>query len=106
MVAGGHVSGFLEISPDSRRVAYLADQDRNGVLELYSVPIAGPATSGIKLNAPFTGDGSINFNFSDPCCHFTPDWRSALYLAFQSDDRVVELYMASYHLLHLPLLIK
>ncbi|NOT31695.1 MAG: hypothetical protein HOP15_14705 [Planctomycetes bacterium] len=52
LVTGGNVVGLPipEVSPDSVRVVYRADQDTNDVIELYSVPIGGgPA---IKLNSP------------------------------------------------------
>lgn len=40
----------VQLSPDGSRALYLADQDQAGVVELYSVPLAGgPAT---KLNSP------------------------------------------------------
>jgi hypothetical protein len=38
------------LSPDGSRVAYVADQATAGVYELYSVPVAGPATSYVKLS--------------------------------------------------------
>ena len=60
LAAGGDVGLFLstdvpflpgfEVGPDSLRVVYLADQDTDGLRELYSVPLhGGPAT---KLNHP------------------------------------------------------
>ncbi len=48
MVSGGNVSGSFRSSPDNSRVAYKADQDTDGVLELYSVPIGGGTPT--KLN--------------------------------------------------------
>ncbi|MGI0025647.1 MAG: FIMAH domain-containing protein, partial [Nitrososphaera sp.] len=40
LVSGGDVFGF-QISPDSSRVAYVADQDTDEVSELFSVLLAG-----------------------------------------------------------------
>lgn len=48
LVAGGDVSGF-QLSPDGRYAVYGADQDADGVDELYSVALAAPGV-GVKLN--------------------------------------------------------
>jgi len=56
-VSGGDVSSFA-ISPDSHRVVYMADQDTDDIREFYSVPIAGPASAGTKLNGPMTAGGN------------------------------------------------
>ena len=47
LVPSGDVESF-DISPDGSRVVYRADQDADGVTELYSVPIAGSPVT--KLN--------------------------------------------------------
>jgi hypothetical protein len=47
--AGGDVGNF-RLDGIDQRVVYGADQDLDGVVELYSVPIAGPASSAVKLN--------------------------------------------------------
>ncbi len=47
----------FQISSDSLRVVYLADQDANDVVELYSVPITGGAT--IQLNQELVTDGDV-----------------------------------------------
>ena len=52
LVADGDVSSSVLLSPDGTRVLYIADQDTDGVHELYSVPISGGAP--VKLNAPLT----------------------------------------------------
>lgn len=54
MTNGGSVlSGHFEISGDSRRVVYMADQDTNELIELYSVPITGGEVT--KLSDPAVG---------------------------------------------------
>ncbi|MBL0163453.1 MAG: hypothetical protein IPP82_07345 [Xanthomonadales bacterium] len=53
MVAGGRVSAS-QVSPDDRIVVYVANQDVDGVNELYSVPIGGGVP--IKLNLPLVSD--------------------------------------------------
>lgn len=40
------------ISPDSTRVVYMASQEVNNEVEVYSVPIAGPSSSSVRLSVP------------------------------------------------------
>ena len=56
MVSGGDISVFLNrfrISPDGSTVVYVADQDIDGVEDLYSVPIDGSSLP-VKLNDTVT----------------------------------------------------
>jgi hypothetical protein len=55
LVPGGNVGGF-QISSDSARVVYVADQDTNDVLELYSVPL-GSSSAPVKLNGALVPGG-------------------------------------------------
>lgn len=57
LAVGRDVSSF-GISPDSSRVVYLADQDTDGVDELYSVSLAGG--SSVKLNGPLVEGGNVS----------------------------------------------
>lgn len=61
-------------------VVYLADQDDDGVFELYL------ASSGAKLNGPLTAGGNVT-SFT-----LTPDKSSVVYRADQTTDEVFELY--------------
>jgi hypothetical protein len=57
--ANGRVLGDeVKITPDSKRVLFVADKDTNGVLELYSVPLAGGTAT--KLSGDLTADGDIS----------------------------------------------
>jgi Tol biopolymer transport system component len=85
LVAGGEVWNF-EVSPDSSRVIYLADQQTDGVLELYSVPLAGPAGAGVKLNGALVAGGDVNY------FQISPDSSRVIYQADQQTDEVWELY--------------
>ena len=76
------------VSPDSSRVVYVADQDVDQVDEIYSVPITGPATSGIKLNDPLPLGGDVE-NFK-----INPGSSSVIYRADQDQDDIMELYNA------------
>ena len=79
----GDVTAF-QISPDGRYAVYLADQDTDGVNELYSVLLGGG--SPIRLNPllPF-GRNVISFQIS-------PDSSRVVYRADQETDTVFELY--------------
>jgi Tol biopolymer transport system component len=82
---GGNVTSF-QISANSGRVVYTADQETVGVTELYSVPIGGPAASGIKLNGILADGGNVgSFQIS-------PDSSRVVYRADQQTDGVKELY--------------
>lgn len=47
------------VSADSRRVVYRINQEINVQYELYSVPIAGPASAGVKLNGALADGGDV-----------------------------------------------
>jgi dipeptidyl aminopeptidase/acylaminoacyl peptidase len=74
------------VSPDSSRVVYVADQEVDEVEEIFSVPITGPATSGVKLNDPLPLGGDVE-NFK-----INPDSSSVVYRADQETNDIMELY--------------
>jgi Tol biopolymer transport system component len=88
LVAGGdvEVGNSLQVAPDGSRVVYLADQDIDGVRELYSVPVAGGIVT--KLNGPLVAGGDVE------SFQITPDGRRVVYRADQDTDGVVELHSA------------
>jgi uncharacterized repeat protein (TIGR01451 family) len=87
LVAGGLVNGWSspKIGADSSRVVYRAEQDTDGVYELYSVPIAGGQV--LKLNPPLVPGGNVGENF-----YITPDGTTVVYIADQDIDGVTDLY--------------
>ena len=87
LVLGKNVEHTFQISPDSRRVVYPADQEKNGLIELYSVSIAGPAAAGIKLNPALVSGGNVGITFQ-----ISPDSSRVIYRADQETDQVFELY--------------
>jgi hypothetical protein len=99
-LVNGDVGFNSEISSDSSRVVYLAAQDTANVGELYSVPLGGPAAAGIKLNGTLVTNGSVS-QFK-----ITPDNGRVLYLADQQTFGVLELFMTTNYLLHLPLILR
>jgi len=57
LVIGGDVVDF-EVSPDGIYVAYVADQDEDGLFELYVVPVdKAPNESTVKVSVPLEGSG-------------------------------------------------
>ena len=80
----GDVGPIFQISPDGRYAVYLADQDTDGVLELYSVLLGGG--SPVRLNPPLPfGRNVTSFRIS-------PDSSRVVYLTDQQTDNVIELY--------------
>jgi hypothetical protein len=88
---GGDVNDNFQISPDATRVVYTADQDTDEVIELYSVPVAGPASSGIKLNPALVTNGDVNHPFL-PVVMISADSSRVIYLADQVTDDVTGLF--------------
>ena len=81
---GGNVSSGFQVSPDNSTVVYRADQDTDGVTELYSVPIGGGPTT------------RLNDALASGCCVFSfqvsPDGSTVVYRADQDTNTVAELY--------------
>lgn len=51
-----------QISGDSSRVVYFADQETNDVEEIFSVPLTGGTS--VKLNGPLAGNYPYDFAIS------------------------------------------
>ena len=83
---GGNVIGF-NISPDSSRVVYTADQEKDNAFEIYSVSIGGPAEAGIKLNGILGPVGGVNGVF-----RISPDSSRVVYNAIQETANAYDLY--------------
>ncbi|MCP5096070.1 MAG: hypothetical protein GY943_10990 [Chloroflexi bacterium] len=85
LVSGGELFvDHFEISEDSRRVIYIADQDENDILELYSTSITGGDVE--KLNQALTLGGDVyNFNL-------VPNSPRVIYRADQETNNVIELF--------------
>jgi Tol biopolymer transport system component len=97
-VARGFVFDF-RISPDSGRAVYRSNQETDTVIELYSVPLGGPAAAGIKLNGTLVTGGFVN------TYQISPDSGRVVYTAIQDTAGVLELYMTSFSFLYLPLIL-
>jgi Tol biopolymer transport system component len=88
LVPGGDVSGSpgFAISSTGNRVVYRADQQIDGVHEIYGVPITGGAP--VKLNGPLVTEGDVlDFQLS-------PDGAWVVYRADQEFNDLTSLYRA------------
>jgi Tol biopolymer transport system component len=84
---GGDVDGGgLRISPDGSRVLYVADQDTDETLELYSVPIAGGTP--LKLSGSLVLGGNV----ASGSAQFNAAGNRVLYVADQNINSVDELF--------------
>ncbi len=85
MVNGGSISWpTFEISSLTRRVVYLADQEEDNKIELYSVPLTGGTA--VKLNGALAAEGDVvSFLIS-------PDGQRVIYLADPEADGLRALY--------------
>ncbi len=82
-LAGGEsVESQFFISTDSKYVVYMARLAGHDVREIYSVPIAGPATSSVRL----TVDLAVNENVYDSLWHVTKDGTNLVYAVYESFD--------------------
>jgi len=90
LVSGGSINYYnLVFSPDSQYVVYGADQDTAGMDELYSVPITGPASAGVKLNGALPNGGNVELWWEYA---ISPDGSRVLYRADQVTVGQKELY--------------
>lgn len=87
LVTNGDVlADSMQFSPDGNRVLYAADQEQNGVVEIYSVPTVGGTTT--KLNAALVNGGDVAAGSQQ----FSPDGTRVLYRADQNSDEVFEIF--------------
>jgi Tol biopolymer transport system component len=90
LVAGGDVvasSGTTQFSPDGSRVLYVADQDVDEVVEIYSVPSGGGMS--LQHNGALVAGGDVN-RLADN--QFTPDGSRVVYVADQITNDVNEIF--------------
>lgn len=76
-----------QITPDGRLILYIADQNIEGVFELFSVPVCGGKPK--RLNPELSTGGNVTqFQIS-------PDGRQVVYLSDQNVDNMFELFIVS-----------
>ena len=87
--SGATTRGSLALAPGGRHAFYLAEQDVDGVVELYSVALDASAPP-LRWNAPLvTGGNVVSFALR-------PTPGAVLYLADQDEDETFELWLASF----------
>ena len=78
------MSPSYDISPDSTRVIYLADQQVDTRVELFSVPLAGGGAT--KLNGTLPAGGGVSHAL------ISPDSSRVVYRADEDTDNVYEIF--------------
>jgi len=76
----------FQVSPDENHLLYLADQDTDEKVELYSVPTDGSRVS-TKLNGPLIAQGDVQVDM-----RWTPDGSRVLFRADAVQDSFFYLY--------------
>lgn len=77
---GGGTQG-VAISPDSQFLVFSADRLVDERFELFSVPIAGPASAIVRLNPSLVTNGDVKSGF-----RISPDSTHVAYIADQASD--------------------
>jgi len=78
-------SSFFQISPNSERVIYVADQRSNGLFELFSVPISGG--DAIRISGDLPGGGDVGATGRTADFQISSDSQGVVYLADGYRDR-------------------
>jgi Tol biopolymer transport system component len=87
MALGGDVQPIsLSLSPNGSRVLYVADQETDGLAELFMVPVAGGTP--VRVNGPMVTGGGANTAGGQ----FTPDGSRIVFVAQQDTAGTAELY--------------
>ena len=89
LVANGDVVAGIQISPDSSRVAYIADQVSDERYFPYSVPIEGPSSEAVTL---YQGVLAVSADVQE--IRFTPDSSRVVFRFDLAEDQRFDLYWA------------
>jgi Tol biopolymer transport system component len=81
--------GSVALAPGGRHAFYLAEQEQDGVVELYSAPVDA-SHAPLKRNAALVAGGDVTTFAVGP----TPG--AVLYRADQDEDEVFELYLSAF----------
>jgi len=82
---GENVQSF-QISEDGRAAVYIADQEMDGINELYSVDISSDEQTPVKISGDLMEGENVEF------FNISPDGTRVVYMADQDMDNVFELY--------------
>jgi hypothetical protein len=95
LVAGGDVVAFL-ISPDGLFAAYVADQDTDGVFELYAVVVDKTiGDTAVKISGGMNGNGIQRKPSGEYAFGWAPDSSRIAYIADQNTAGVFELFTST-----------
>jgi Tol biopolymer transport system component len=87
MASGGDLQPIsLALSPNGSRVLYVADQQTDGLAELFMVPVAGGTP--VRINGPMASGGGA----ATAGGQFTPDGSRVVFVAQQDTAGTAELY--------------
>lgn len=89
MIADGDVGVDIAFSPDGSKVLYAADQEMNGLFELYLVDTAVPGVS-TKVNQPFPANSTLRSGMK-----FSADSNWIAYAADPDTLGISELYVVA-----------
>lgn len=90
-VAGGEANYRPGFTPDGSRVLFAADLLVNGVDELWSVPVAGPAEAAIRLNPTPVAGGRV----ANSAWRVSPDGAHVIFLGDLAVFNRFELWIAA-----------
>lgn len=95
LVAGGDVVAFL-VSPDGFFAAYVADQDTDGVFELYAVVVDKTVgDTAVKVSGAMAGSGILLLPSGKYMFGWSPDSSRVAYIADQDTNGVFELFTST-----------
>ena len=95
LASGGNVSTWITTSPNSQWLIYTAEIENAGTIDLYAVPVMGPANESIKINPALVAGGNV----SELANRISPGGNWIAYLADQETDGMQELYLSEGNLL-------
>lgn len=95
LASGGNVTTWITASPNSQWLIYTGEIENAGTIDLYAVPVMGPASESIKINPGLVMGGNV----SKLNNRISPNGNWIAYLADQETDGMQELYLSDGNLL-------
>jgi len=105
LASGGNVTAKITPSANSQWLIYTGEIENAGTVELYAVPVIGPASEGVKINSTLVTGGNVSLLNNT----ISPNGTWIAYLADQETDGMQELYLSvgnllfSSHSVYLPM---
>lgn len=89
LASGGNLTAWITMSANSQWLIYTAEVENAGTLDLYAVPVMGPASESIKINPMLVAGGNV----SELNNKISPNGTWIAYLADQETNGMQELYL-------------